>query len=91
MCKQGIRHGAHRTARSSKRIIRWPNSTRGTASLGAPRYTLTAHGNLLFARIGSPVTSSVVESPFSPAAATLKWFDLAQQAALVKEVRRGRS
>jgi outer membrane protein assembly factor BamB len=59
------------------------------SQLGAPRYTLSVHENLLFARIGSPVTSSVVESPFAPTGATLKWLDLNAQAALVKEALPG--
>src|SRR5690606_7861012 len=41
------------------------------SQLGAPRFTLSVHENLLFARIGSPVTSSVVDATFNPPAAEL--------------------
>jgi outer membrane protein assembly factor BamB len=64
------------------------NGARHT-QLGAPRFTLSVQENLLFARVGSPVTSSVVESPFAPTGAVLKWFDLGAQAALVKDALPG--
>jgi outer membrane protein assembly factor BamB len=57
--------------------------------LGAPRFTLSVHGSTLFARLGAPVTASVVESPFATYSAVLKWFDLDRQAFLIREMPPG--
>lgn len=61
------------------------------SQLGAPRYTLTALDNLLFARLGSAATTSVIESPYPTAAASIKWFDLQSQASLVRSIEPGES
>lgn len=72
-------------------VFRLPESPVRTqtrhSQLGAPRFTLSAHGNLLFARMGAAVTSSVVDSPIAPQGAELKWFDLSRQAALIQSVK----
>jgi outer membrane protein assembly factor BamB len=53
---------------------------RGSGSRdGVPRYTMTVHGDLLFARMGSPVTSSVEEEGVPRAKGTIVGLDLAAQ------------
>jgi outer membrane protein assembly factor BamB len=57
------------------------------SSLGAPRFTLTVHGSKLFARIGSPITSSAVDNPFSSGSAKLICLDIAAQGRLDWEIK----
>jgi outer membrane protein assembly factor BamB len=56
------------------------------SSLGAPRFTLTVHGDKLFARVGSPVTSSAVDNPFSSGSAKLICLDISAQGRLEWEI-----
>ncbi len=52
-------------------------------SLGAPRYTMTIHGNYLYARMGAPITSQAAEFLAQPDRAYLVCLDLNAQGRLV--------
>lgn len=55
--------------------------------LGAQRYTMTAQGELLFARMGSPVTTTAAELPLRGKPGYLVCLDLARQGKLLWELR----
>jgi outer membrane protein assembly factor BamB len=52
-------------------------------TLGAPRFTLTTDGQRLFARMGSPITSNMNDSPFPTAGGALVCLDLSRQGSLL--------
>jgi outer membrane protein assembly factor BamB len=52
-------------------------------SLGVPRHTLTAHGNKLFARMGSQVTSTIQGAPAVPTTGQIVCLDLQAEGRLL--------
>jgi outer membrane protein assembly factor BamB len=52
------------------------------ATVGVPRFTLTAHGDRLYARLGNPVTSAIVDGVFQEPKGVVVCLNLADEGAL---------
>jgi outer membrane protein assembly factor BamB len=54
--------------------------------VGVPRFTMTAHGNLLFAKLGNPITSRPPDPPRSISPGYLVCLDLSREGSLLRKI-----